>query len=140
MPLPQPNDGAVAPHTASMAPNLSSFPVFTSDTERVQWYLDPFSECGLDFAESQLGNRKPIDYTTLPTIPLAVGNGDNQVRLRETDEFRRACVVTGCDTRRTDVAENHLTCKPASRSACCRVRGRSIGTLSRTTMVKTPSI
>jgi hypothetical protein len=57
-------------------------------------------------------------------LPLADSNGDDQVRLRETDEFRRACVVTGCDTRSTDVIENHLTCKPAG----SLVRGRSIGT------------
>ena len=53
----------------------------------------------MDFAESQLGNRKPIYYTTLPTIPLAVGNGDNQVRLRETDDFRRACVALVSQTQ-----------------------------------------
>jgi hypothetical protein len=28
-----------APHTTSMAPHLSSSPVFTSGTERVQWFL-----------------------------------------------------------------------------------------------------
>ncbi len=85
---------------------------------------DPFSECGLDY---RVSTRKlqtnPLTYLTR-LLPLAVGNGDDQVRLRETDEFRRACVVTGCDTRSTDVNKNHLTCKPAG----ALVRGRSIGT------------
>jgi hypothetical protein len=47
-------------------------------------------------------------------LPLAVGNGDAPVRLREIDEFQQACVVTVCDTQSTDVARNQLTtCKPA---------------------------
>jgi hypothetical protein len=74
---------------------------------------DPFLECGLD---CRVSTRKPqtnlLPYLTI-LLPLSVGNGEDQVRLRETDEFRRACVVTGCDTRSTDVAENHLSCKPA---------------------------
>jgi hypothetical protein len=106
------NDGAIAPHTTSMAPHLSSFPVFIPGTERVQWFLI-HSRSAVWIAEFL--TRKPqtnlLPYLTI-LLPLAVGNGDDQVRLRETDEFRRSCVVTGCDTRSTDVAENHLTCKP----------------------------
>jgi hypothetical protein len=74
----------------------------------------PFSECGLD---CQVFNSVTADQsTTLPNytiLPLVIGNGDDQVRLRETDDFRRACVVTGCDTRSMEVAKNHLTCQPA---------------------------
>jgi hypothetical protein len=54
---------------------------------------DLFSECGLD---CRVSTRKPqtnlLPYLTI-LLPLAVGNGEDQVRLRETDEFRRAYIA-----------------------------------------------